>query len=106
MLQYFIAEQTDIYSYIYLFKYLYFPSTIADTSHIPSTITLAKYLSSQFAEAFKPHDIDTYIFSITPSLPMGNQDQLKYRLGSVNIGLDWLGLVNIGLDWLILVWIG
>ena len=43
-------------------------------------------------------------------------DQLKYRLGSVNIGLDrlisvrigqyHLGLVNIGLDWLISVDIG
>ena len=37
MLQYFIAEET--------FKYLHFPSTIADTSHIPLVITLAKYLS-------------------------------------------------------------
>ena len=42
-------------------------------------------------------------------------DQLKYWLGSVNIGLDqlilarigycWFELVNIALDWLILVWI-
>ena len=37
MLQYFITEQT----------------------FIPSTITLAKYLSTQCAEAFKPHDIGT-----------------------------------------------
>ena len=37
MLQYFIAEQTP--------KYLHFPLTITDTSHIPSVITLAKYLS-------------------------------------------------------------
>ena len=36
MLQYFIAEQT--------FKYLHFPSTITGTSHIPSVVTLAKYL--------------------------------------------------------------
>ena len=43
-------------------------------------------------------------------------DQLKFRLGSVNIGLDWLisvsigsyrfGSVNVNLDWLILVNIG
>ena len=39
MLQYFIAELT-------FFKYLYFPSTITDTSHIPSAITLAKHLST------------------------------------------------------------
>ena len=105
MLQYFIAEQT----------YLYFQSTITDTSHILSTITLAKYLSTQCAEAFKPHDIGTYLFSITPSFPMSNQDQVKHWLGSVNIGLDqlisvwislyWFRLVNIGLDRLILVWI-
>ena len=37
MLRYFIAEQT--------FKYLHFPSTITDTSHILSVITIAKYLS-------------------------------------------------------------
>ena len=37
MLQYFIAEQTFLNN-------LYFPSTITDTSHIPSTIALAKYL--------------------------------------------------------------
>ena len=59
MLQYFIAEQT-------------FPSTITDTSHIPSVIALAKYLSKYCAEAFKPHDIDVYLFSITPSFPMSN----------------------------------
>ena len=28
------------------FKYLYFLSAITDTSHIPSTITQAKYLSA------------------------------------------------------------
>ena len=38
MLQYFIAELT-------FFK-IYFPSTITDTSHISSTITLTKYLST------------------------------------------------------------
>ena len=42
-------------------------------------------------------------------------NQLKYWLGSVNIGLDqlilvrigycWFELVNIALDWLILAWI-
>ena len=62
---YFITEQT--------FKYLHFPSTTTDTSHIPSVITLlAKYLSKYCAEAFKPHDIDIYLFSITPSFPMSN----------------------------------
>ena len=35
MLQYFIVGAE-------IFKYLYFPSTITDTSHIPSTIALAK----------------------------------------------------------------
>ena len=30
---------------------------------------------------------------------MSNQDQLNYRLGSVNIGLDRLILVWIGLHW-------
>ena len=64
MLQYFIAEQT--------FKYLHFLSTITDTSHIPSVIALAKYLSKYCAEAFKPHDIDVYLFSITPGFPMSN----------------------------------
>ena len=64
MLQYFIAEQT--------FKYLHFPTTITDTSHIPSAITLAKYLSKQCAKVFKPHDIDIYLFPITPSIPMNN----------------------------------
>ena len=54
------------------FKYLYFPSTITDTSDIPSTITLAKYLSTYCAEAFKPHDVGTYLFSITPTFPMSN----------------------------------
>ena len=44
---------------------------------------------------------------------MSNQDQLNYRLGSVNIGLDrlifvwiglhWFGSINIGLDWLLSV---
>ena len=29
-----------------IFKYLHFPSTITDTSHIPLTITLAKYLNT------------------------------------------------------------
>ena len=58
MSQSFIAEKT--------FKYLHFPSTITDTSHIPSVITLAKYLSKYCAETFKPHDIDIYPFSITP----------------------------------------
>ena len=58
MLQYFIAEQT--------FKYLHFPSTITDTSHIPSVITLAKYLSKSWAEAFKPHDMEVHLFSLTP----------------------------------------
>ena len=53
---------------------------------------------------------------MTPSFPMSNYDQVKYRLGlvnigldrleSVNIGLDRLGSINIGLDRLILVWIG
>ena len=62
MLQYFTAEQT--------FKYLRFPSTIADTSHISSVITLAKYFSKWCAEVFKPHAIDIYLFSITPSFPM------------------------------------
>ena len=57
MLLYFIAEQT----------FLHFPSTITDTGHIPSTIRLAKYLSTWCAEAFKPHDIGTYLFSITPN---------------------------------------
>ena len=37
---------------------------------------------------------------------MSNYDQVKYRLGLVNIGLDRLESVNIGLDRLILVWIG
>ena len=77
---YFIAEEA--------FKYLYtFP--INDNRQSYPIITLAKYLSKQCAEAFKPHDIDIYLFSITPSFPMSNQDQVKHWLGSVNIGLDW-----------------
>ena len=36
---------------------------------------------------------------------MSNYDQLKYLLGSVNIGLGQLGSINIGLDRLISVWI-
>ena len=89
-----------------IFKYLHFPSTITDTSRIPSTITLAKYLSTQYAEAFKPYDIGTYLFSIIPSFSMSIQNQVKYRLGSFNIGLDRLGSNNIGLDRLGLVNIG
>ena len=42
--------------FIIFFRYLYFSSTIADTSHIPSTITLAKDLSTKYAEAFSPHE--------------------------------------------------
>ena len=80
MLQYFIAEQI---------LYLCFPSTITDTSHIPSTVTLAKYLSA-CAEAFKLHVIGTYLFSITSSFIMSNQDHSKYQLGLVTIGFDWL----------------
>ena len=53
-----------------ILKYLNFPSTITYTSHIPSIITLAKYLSKKCAEAFKPHDIGMDLFSITPSFPM------------------------------------
>ena len=53
-----------------IFKYSHFPSTIRDTSHIPSTTTLAKYLSTYCADAFKRHDIGTYLFPITPSFPM------------------------------------
>ena len=80
-----------------IFKYLYFPSTITDTSHNPSTITLTKlYLSTYCAEAFKSHYIGTYIFFfLTPSFPVIGLGQLKYRLGSVNISLDWLILVRI-----------
>ena len=55
-----------------IFKYLYFPSTITDTSHILSAITQTKYLTTQCAKAFKPHDIGIYLFSITPSFPMSN----------------------------------
>ena len=50
----------------------------------------------------------TYLFSIAPSFPMSNQDQLKYWLELVNIDLDqlisvwmsyyWSRLVNINLD--------
>ena len=36
MVQYFIAGADT-------FKYLYFPSTIADTSHIPSTMSVEAY---------------------------------------------------------------
>ena len=46
MLQYFTAEQT--------FKYLHFPSAITDTSHIPSVITLAKYLSNSVQKLSSP----------------------------------------------------
>ena len=66
MFQYFIGKHT------FLSIYLHFPSTITDTSHIPSTITLARYLSKWCAGAFKQHDIGTYLFSITPSFPMSN----------------------------------
>ena len=71
-------------------------TVISDISQIPSTITLTKKLSTQCAEAFKVHDIGTYLFSINPSFPMSNQDQSKYELGLVNIGLDQLILVRIG----------
>ena len=86
----------NIYSRADIFKYLFFPSTInRQYSHVPSTITLAKHLSTYCAEAFKPHDIGTYPFSITSSFPMSNKGQLKYQLGSVIIGLDWLISVRI-----------
>ena len=78
MLQYFIAEQT--------FLNIYTPSTITDTSQVPSTTKL--YLSTECAEAFKPHYIGTYIFFLTPSFPIIASDQVKYQLRSVNIGLD------------------
>ena len=52
-------DVTIFYCRADIFKYLHFPSTITDTNHIGSTITLAKYLSTQCAEAFKPHDIGT-----------------------------------------------
>ena len=86
MLQYFIAEQT--------FLNIYTPSTITDISQVPSTTKL--YLSTECAEAFKPHYIGTYIFFLTPKFPIIGLDQLKY----------WLGSVNINFDWLISVWIG
>ena len=69
-------------------------TVISDISQIPSTITLTKKLSTWCAEAFKVHG--TYLFSINPSFPMSNQDQSKYELGLVNIGLDQLILVRIG----------
>ena len=72
-------------------------TVISDISQIPSTITLTKKLSKKLsAEAFKVHDIGTYLFSMNPSFPMSNQDQSKYELGLVNIGLDQLILVRIG----------
>ena len=91
-----ITDITIFYCKAGIFRYLHLPSTITDTSQIPSTRTLAKYLNTQCAEAFKPYNIGTYHFFITPSFLMGNQDQLKYQLGSVNIGLDQLILVRIG----------
>ena len=92
----FTAEQT--------FLNIYFPSTITDTSHIPS-INHNRHLSypinyntkfTQCAEVFKPHYVGTYIFFLTPKFPMIGLDQLKYWLGLVNIGLDWLISVRIG----------
>ena len=75
MLQYFIAEQTSL-------NLLYFPSTITNNSHIPSTITLTKlHLSIQCAEDFKPHYMGTYISFLTPSFPMIGLDQLKCWFG-------------------------
>ena len=40
------GDVTIFYCRIDVFKYLHFPSTITDTSHIPATITPAKYLST------------------------------------------------------------
>ena len=55
-------DVTIFYCRIDIFKYLHFQSTITDTSHIPAAITPAKYLSTQWTEAFKPQDIGTYLF--------------------------------------------
>ena len=39
------GDVTIFYCRADIFKCLHFPSTITDTSHIPSTIALAKYLT-------------------------------------------------------------
>ena len=39
-------DNTIFYCRADIFKHLCFPSTITDISHIPSSITLAKYLST------------------------------------------------------------
>ena len=57
MLQYFTAEQT-------FFKYFFFPSTIADATHIQSIITLIKlYLSIQSAYDFNTPNMATPFIS-------------------------------------------
>ena len=73
------SDVTIFYCRADIFKYLYFPSTIIDTSHIPSTMTLAKYC----AEAFKPHDIGTYLFSLTPSFSneLLGSVKISFRIG-------------------------
>ena len=40
------GDVTIYYCRADIFKYLYFPSTIADPSHNPSAITQANYLST------------------------------------------------------------
>ena len=51
---------------------------------------------TQCAETFKPHYIGTYTFFLTPKFLMIGLHQSKYRLGSVNIGLD--RLISVQMD--------
>ena len=68
MLQYVIAEQTFLNIYI-----PNQPQQTLVTSHQHNT---KLYLS--------------LVFFLTPKYPIIDLDQLKYRLGLVNISLDWL----------------
>ena len=51
-------------------------------------------------------DDPLYTFFLKPSFPIISLDQLKYRSGLVNIGLNGIKLVFIGYYWSRLVNIG